>query len=84
MQLGQRDRPTEGEALRVVAAEFGKELDRFPVLGAFRDDRQAELMREIDGRAHHDAVALIAAQASHEHLVDLQLMDGQGLEVAQR
>src|SRR6185503_12751967 len=55
-----------------------------PIFNPLRDDLQPKFMREVDRRADHDLVGFVRGDGSYKHLVDLQLIDWQLLDVAQR
>ena len=53
------------------------------ILDALGDDLEAEAVGEIDRRSHDDLVRGSRAQVAHEGLVDLELVDRQGLELGE-
>lgn len=70
------------KSLRDIAAERGQARPRRPVLDAFGDDIQAEMMSEIDRRVHDRIGAVIAIDRAYERLVNLDGMDRESLQVA--
>src|SRR6516225_4034328 len=71
-------------ALRVVDAEAGEHLDDLGVLGEFRDGLLTGEVPDLVDRADHLAVDRIAQDLAHEAAVDLQVIDREVLEVAER
>src|SRR5215831_2374275 len=71
-------------ALRVVDAEAGEHLDDLGVLGELRDGLLAGEMPDLVNRAHHLAIDRIAQDLAHEAAVDLEVIDREVLEVAER
>src|SRR3954469_15281379 len=74
--IGERvglQRPREGVALAHVAAELGEPADLVGRLGALGHDREAERVRELDGREHDLLVVAHLLHARDEGAVDLQL-----------
>ena len=53
-------------------------------LDALGHDLEPEVVAEVDRRAHDHGVVVALQHAQHERLVDLQLVDRQALEVAER
>src|SRR4051794_18559175 len=72
------------EALREVAADRGQDRARGGRLDALGDDPQAERAAERRRRGDDRAVGGIAVHRHHERLVDLELVDGQPLEMLER
>ena len=77
-------RPAEVEALRVVAAERDELLVLVFGLDAFGDDRQLDVVREIDDAAHDREVARVAPERRDEAAVDLDDGDRKVLHVRER
>ena len=50
------------------------------VLDALGDDRQAEVVRQVDRRAHDHRVARDGSEVHDEGLIDLDLVNGQILQ----
>ena len=71
-------------ALQVVAAPVRQHRGGCLVLHPFGDGLQAEPLREIDQRAHEGAVVLGAHQVLHEGAVDLEDVDAELAQVAER
>ena len=83
-QLVRRLRPAQVVALRDVAAELGQAVPDLLRLDALGDDLEPEVAAEVDRRAHDRGVVLVAGHVHDERLVDLDLVDRQPLEVAER
>jgi len=81
--LGRQRRAAE-EALDLLAAGASEELLLFGVLHPFGDHRQLQAVGEGDDGAGDGGVVVVVGQAGDERLVDLQDVDGQALEVAER
>src|SRR5256885_2541085 len=71
-------------ALRVVDPETGEHLDDLGVLGELGDGLLAGEVPDLVDRAHHLAVDRIAQDLAHEAAVDLEIIDREVLEVAER
>ena len=71
-------------ALDQIAAEFTKELDLLALLGTFSDDRHAEAAAERDDALQELARALRVRDAVNEDAIDLQLIERQLGQVAER
>ena len=56
VQLVERQRPGQVEALREVAAEAPQELEVVGVLHALGDDPESQVVPEVDHRAHAQGV----------------------------
>ena len=82
-ELARRHRPSEEIALSLFAAHPDQEIRRGPVLDAFGDDGQAQLLAEPDGRTDDRRVVGIGQQSEHERAVDLQPVEREFLEIAQ-
>ena len=78
-----RGKPDQ-RALQIVAAPFREELRRLFVLHPFRDGLEAEPLGEIDQRRHEGAVVLGAHQILHKGAVDLQDVDAELAQIAER
>ncbi len=74
----------EQEALHAVAAELAQLRERRLVLDAARDHGEAELVRELDRRAHDQRVARVLGHAHDERLVDLELVERQAPQIGER
>src|SRR5246127_5787842 len=70
-------------ALRVIDAEAGEHLDDLGVLGKLGDRLLAGEVPDLVDRAHHLAVDRIAQDLAHEAAVDLEVIDGEVLEVSE-
>jgi hypothetical protein len=71
-------------ALRDVAAEPREIVQRLLALDAFGDDGEAEVVAEVDRRADDHGVVLVAFHLHHERLVDLEHVDREPFQVAER
>jgi hypothetical protein len=78
-----RQRAAEVVALGEIAAERLEVAPRILGLDALGDDAQAEVVGELDGRAHDRGVGGVDGHLDHERLVDLDHVDRQALEVGQ-
>jgi len=74
-------RPAQEEALHAVAAELAQLLQRHLVFDSGGGDRESELVRELDGRAHDQRIAGIDRHAGDAGLVDLELVQRQTPQV---
>src|SRR5580658_7784190 len=70
--------------LRVVNAQVAQHLDDLGILGELGDGQLAGQMSDLVDGAHHLAVDGIAQDFPHEAAVDLQVIDREVLEVAER
>jgi hypothetical protein len=71
-------------ALGGVGAHVGERGQRRRVLDALGDDADAERASQLDGRADDREVDVVRRELRDERAVDLELVDGQPLEVGQR
>ncbi len=78
-----RGGPSHEVTLQGVAADLGQPLGGALVLDALGDDPQAQVVTQVDGAADDGHVAGLG-ELLDEPLVDLELVDGQPLQVAQR
>ena len=74
----------EDEALDDIAAEIVEDGELFGGLGALGDDRHAETAAERDDAFEQPAGALRRLDLRHEDAVDLDLVEGQLGEIAER
>jgi aspartyl-tRNA synthetase len=81
LDVGGRHRPRQLEALDQVAAQQLELLDRAGALGALGDGAQPEPVRQVDHRAHDQAIAVVAVERGHERAVDLHLVHRQRAQV---
>src|SRR5436190_2395596 len=78
------ERAGDVEALTRVAAERRHPLQRLGRLQTLGDDGAAEVVAELDRRAHYRDVALIGLDPRGERAVDLDLADRQLTQAAER
>src|SRR3954447_4406026 len=71
-------------ALYDVGTHHREHLPGHGVLDAFGGDGQAELMGQVDRGSDDDLVLRVLAEHRDERAVDLELVDGQPLEIGQR
>ena len=71
-------------ALQIIAAPLGEHLGGLFVLHPFGDGLEPERAAEIDQRAHERAVVFRARQVLHERAVDLDDVDAEPAQVAER
>ena len=71
------------DALCGIAAQFAQPITDHHRFDAFGHDGQPEVMGEVD-RGPHDPVIVARGQAADQGPVNLQLVDGQLAEIAQR
>ena len=83
VELRRRQRAAEQEPLRHVAFQGGEHVEHLGRLDALGDDLEPEMAREVDGRAHDRRVGRVVGHADDEGAVDLDLVQGQALEVGQ-
>ncbi len=76
--------PREQEPLCHIATGGAQHPQRVLGLDAFTDDAQAEVVPEVDDRAHDRGVRGSDQHVEHEALVDLELVDREGREIAER
>src|SRR5258708_27253838 len=76
-------RPAEEIALALFAAHADQQVGGGPVLDAFGDHRQSQLLAEADGRTDDRRIVGIAEQAEHEGAVDLQAVEREFLVIAE-
>src|ERR1700748_399587 len=74
----------EVEALAEVALERDERDALLVLLDALSDDCHAERARELDDHPHERSLPAAARQAVDERLGDLEYVEGQGVEVAER
>src|SRR5512139_4101765 len=79
-----RQRPAEQMPLHFLAPLLAQEGQLVPGFHAFGDDAQAQAARQLDYRAHDGGVVGVAVEVAHERAVDLQPVDGEALEIAER
>ena len=80
-----RHRTREVEALPLVALPLSQQLAIILGLDSLGDRPQSEIVREPDDRAHHGEVARITiGNRGDEGAVDLQLLDRQRSQIAER
>ncbi len=75
---------TDQIALREIAVERRKSTPDLGALDSLGDDVEAEVPGEIDRRADDRRVVRIVDHVGDEGAVDLELVDGQALEVRER
>src|SRR6188508_794339 len=73
----------EEVTLRRVAIELDQALQHVFGLNALADHRHSEVVREVD-HAAHQRVVLAVGEADDERAIDLDLVDRQAPQVAQR
>src|SRR6266545_3165924 len=78
------ERAADVEALHHVAAHAGQDVPALAVLDTFGDYGEPEVVRQTNGGAHDRDVVLVAGDVPHERAIDLQFVDRQTLQVAQR
>ena len=83
-ELRRRHRLGEQVALHARAAERDERLELGYLLHPFRYRPQVEVLGQREDGVYHARVAPVRAQGGDECPVDLQLVDGQPLEVGQR
>src|SRR5919109_2791748 len=71
-------------ALPELAAQLAQVLELLGALDALGDRLQAHPEAELDDRAREGAVLCAAGDGGDEALVDLQRVDGEALQIAQR
>ena len=79
-----RERLGDEEALTELATEPPQERDVPRTLDTLGDHPQAEIVGEIDGRAHDHQVLLVGVHLGDEGPVDLQLVERQPLLMRER
>src|SRR5688572_31877886 len=70
--------------LGVIHAQRGEHLDDLGVLGELGDGLLAGEMTDLVDRTHHLTVDGIVQDLAHEAAVDLEEVDGEVLEIAER
>ena len=86
----QRFRLVDGErvgevvSLPVTAPQPAQQGGLLRVLDPLGDDAQAERRREAEDRPHDAQVATLGLKTGHEAAVDLEAVDGERLEMAER
>ncbi len=83
LELACRHRPSEEIALSLFAAHPDQEVGRGPILNAFGDDGEAQLLAKPDGRANDRRVIGIGQQSEYERAVDLQSIEREFLQIAE-
>ncbi len=77
-------RRREEEPLGHVAAELARAVALQLGLDAFRDDLHPERMGHLRGGEHDGVVGVARAESRHERLIDLELIERELLQVAER
>src|SRR5437588_10442575 len=71
-------------ALGQVAAEATEHVQRALVLDALGDRCQAQVVAQVDGRAHDGVLALLSCHVGNERSIVLELVGGQPFEITER
>jgi hypothetical protein len=71
------------EPLRVVDAEFDKELERLRVFDTFRDRLLLDALGEVNDRLDELLVGGVGGEVADELDVDFEVRDGESLEVGE-
>ena len=77
-------RPGQQVALRFVASGFAERVEHFRGLDSFADHAEREVVAEVDHRPDDRGVRRVLLHVVHERAVDLELMDRQGRQIAER
>src|SRR3954468_17604668 len=83
-ELLQRHRAGEEVSLRALAAELAQEVRLLRVLHAFGDHVDAQALAEQEDALDDLDLPLVADHGADEGAVDLQRVDGQLVQVAER
>src|SRR3954464_13289711 len=83
-ELIERHRTRDVIALDQIASARHESIEGGLVLDTFGDDLEAERVSELDRRGHDRIAAAVAEHIRDEAAVDLQLLDGETTEVAER
>src|SRR5262245_17747168 len=77
-------RPREQVALAELAAEGSQRAQLVGPLDSLGDDLETQRLAELDDHANEDRPLAVGAEAVHEGAIDLEHVDGEAVQVAQR
>src|SRR5690606_1067737 len=83
-ELRRRHRSADQKALRAVAFQIHEALELLARLDAFCDDVELQAVRQLDDASHDAGGSRIPCHAMDERAIDLELIERQTTQVAQR
>ena len=76
-------RPGKVKALEILTAAHLQELQLFLLLDALGDHFHAQVVGHADNGGNDDGIVGVLVNSAHEGLIDLELPDGEFLEVGE-